>query len=68
MTLKRAITTTKQRLIKKAQVKGIYENFGQTETRKLRDKYDCSDFGDTQQRQDAKLVNAFEDWAMNYCG
>lgn len=42
-------------LIKKAQKKGIYENFGQREVNKLKDV-----FGENSQ------IEKFEDWATNF--
>lgn len=45
----------KKQLIAKAKSKGLYENFGQDEVRKLEDKY-----GYTSE------VRAFDDWAMNF--
>lgn len=59
------IKTMKMRLIAKAKSRGIWENFGQTEVRKLRDTYfryvyECKEIRD--------LLNNFDDWAMNYTG
>jgi hypothetical protein len=45
----------KKQLITKAKSKGLYENFGQNEVRKLEDKY-----GYTNE------VRSFDDWAMNF--
>lgn len=49
------IEKAKSLLIKRAKTKGIYENFGQREVIKLKDKY-----GNTPQ------INAFFEWCINY--
>jgi len=51
------IAKIKSSLISRAKSKGISENFGQNEVRKLEDKYGYT-----------KEVQAFDDWAMNYDG
>lgn len=47
----------KKMLILKAKKKGLYENFGQKESMKLRDKYDYWD------REIGDEILKFEDWA-----
>lgn len=54
--LETAIEKAKKSLIAKANKKGIYENFGQKEARKLAD-----DFGGYSQE-----VASFEEWCENY--
>lgn len=49
------ISKFKQNLIQKAKQKGLYENFGQDEVRKLEDKYGYT-----------SNVAAFDNWAMNF--
>jgi hypothetical protein len=51
------IRKAKNKLIKKAQKSGIYENFGQDEVHDLKDKYGYT-----------AAVEAFDDWCMNYDG
>ena len=70
MTLSRDIANTKQRLIKKVNARGLYENFGQTEVRKLKDKYDYLTlvYGTPEQRRGANFIEEFNNWAMSYCG
>ena len=47
MDINKAIANEKNKLIKRAKTKGLYENFGQKEVRKLEDKYiDTSDYSD----------------------
>ena len=53
--MQKEIDKAKQSLINKAKSKGLYENFGQKEVRKLQDK-----FGYT------KEVAEFDEWASNY--
>ena len=52
-------------LIKRAKTKGIWENFGQKEERKLNDTwfflvYDCIEI--------RNMLWAFNNWCMNYTG
>jgi len=49
------IDKMKKSLIQKAKSKGIYENFGQKEVRKLEDKYGYT-----------PAVQKFDEWAMNF--
>jgi hypothetical protein len=65
MTIYTEIEKTKARLIKRTKTKGLVENFGQKEVRKLRDKwgYDAIDNKDYQQ-----ALYDFEMWTMNYEG
>jgi len=62
------IAKYKKALIKKWKSKGGYENFGQTEVRKLRDKYaDYGDYSDDM-KSIRDVINAFDDWAGDYDG
>jgi hypothetical protein len=51
----RDVASEKKKLIIEAKKKGIYENFGQTEVRKLQDRYGYT-----------KEVEEFDNWAMNF--
>ena len=64
------IAQVKRKLINKAKVKGMYENFGKLEIRKLKDKYSYSDlvYGSQRERRLAGELDSFENWAMSYCG
>ena len=57
-------------LKKKWAKKGGYENFGQDEIRKMQDKYDYYSmvYGTPEQRKAAALIDALNQWAMNYVG
>lgn len=68
MTLTQDITRTKKRLIAQCKRYGPYENFGQKEVRDLEDKYDYFNlcYSNSEQIQQAKLIDAFGDWCMNY--
>ena len=68
--LTREINGTIKRLKEKARKKGIYENFGQKELRKLKDKYDylSLNYGDKRQRQAANQIDKFEVWLIRYNG
>lgn len=59
------IQKTKTRLIKKVKTKGLYENFGQKESRKLRDKWGFDCLTNYEWR---KALNEFDEWIMNYEG
>jgi hypothetical protein len=62
--LKSDITRFKNQLIKRAKDKGLYENFGQNEVRKLKDKYTC---GYTEEeRINIDLIDNFNKWCMNF--
>ena len=68
MKLKQAIAKTKQRLIAKVEEKGIYENFGQNEVRKLEDKYiDISKYTD-EMNENRRILQEFNKWCMTYNG
>lgn len=64
MNLEADIKKEQKKLIKKAKEHGIYENFGQKEVRKLRDKY--GDGGANFKALDK--INKFDKWCMNYQG
>lgn len=57
------IEQEKNKLIAKAKRRGLYENFGQDEVRKLEDKY-----RDHQYKQDGvwDAIRRFSEWAMNF--
>jgi len=69
MRLATDINNNKKRLIAKAKKRGLYENFGQTEVRKLKDKYGYNDlqYGDTEERLLASMLDHFDTWCMNVC-
>lgn len=68
MNISKAIKKEQNKLIKLAKTKGIYENFGQHEFRKLEEKFiDYSDFS-KEMRENIILIQAFEEWCYNYCG
>lgn len=68
--LRRDIEKEKTKLKRKWKSKGGYENFGQSEVRKLRDKYNYNDlrYGSPDERSMAQQIDRFDDWAMNYTG
>jgi len=67
---RRDVSMAKRRLVIKAKVKGIYENFGQSEIRKLKDRYHYSALihGSQSERRLAGEIDSFEDWAISYTG
>lgn len=71
MSLVADIGRCKRRLIAQTQRLGlVHECFGQREVRQLKDKHDylglC--WGDASERKQAALLDAFDDWCMNYTG
>lgn len=68
MSLKTDINKYKKALINKVKEKGLYENFGQKEVRKLEDKHlDIGSYTD-EMNKNRKLIDEFNEWAMNYNG
>lgn len=65
MNIDKDIKKEKQKLIKKAKEKGIYENFGQKEVRKLENKYSDDEF---ENNDVFKKIRSFDDWCSTYCG
>lgn len=68
MTVYKDIQKQKNKLIQRANTKGIYENFGQREVRQLEDKYiDLSDYSlEMMLVRDA--LRSFDNWCTNYTG
>ena len=56
------IARLKKLLIAKAKKKGLYENFGQNEVRKLKDKFTTGYMGEERINMDE--IQRFSDWAM----
>ena len=66
MDINKALTKEQNKLIKIAKSKGLYENFGQKEVRKLEDKFiDTSDYTDEMNKK-RRLIELFNEWCMNY--
>jgi len=63
-----AISKVKKQLMRKWKQKGGYENFGQKELSQMQDKFDYNAYGDKDERQISKMLDAFDNWAMNYDG
>ena len=57
------IRKEKRKLIAKAKRKGLFENFGQAEVRKLEDKY-----FDYMYKPEIELIRDFDRWCMTYEG
>lgn len=68
MDIDKALTIEQNKLIKIAQKKGLYENFGEKEVRKLQNKFiNDSDYSQDMNKK-RRLIQLFENWCMNYCG
>jgi len=65
MKLETAIKQAKKKLIKKAKTRGIYENFGQEEVRKLNEDYTSLGFH-PEEIEAYNLILDFEKWCMNF--
>ncbi len=65
MRIETKIKNYKERLIRKAKLIGIWENFGQEEVNILRQTY-----SDYQYKRDGiwEQIRAFDNWCMNYTG
>jgi len=59
--LRKDISKVKQRLCRKACKSGLYENFGQVEVRKIKDKYSDLDYSPLWE-----LITKFDNWCMNF--
>lgn len=62
LTLIRDVARMKKSLIEKLNKQGLYENFGEKEVRKLKDKYSDFCYGDIAQRMVWKEIERFDDW------
>ena len=62
------ISKVKKELMRKWIQKGGYENFGQKELSQMKDKFDYNPYGSPDERQIAKMLDGFDNWAMNYDG
>ena len=62
------LSRVKKQLMKKWAKKGGYENFGQKELRALKSKFKENPYGSPQERQISKMLDTFDNWAMNYSG
>lgn len=61
-----SINRAKEMLINKAEENGIYENFGQEEVRKIKDKFiNLSDYSQKMNDNRHKL-DMFNEWCMSY--
>jgi len=63
-----AISRVKKQLMRKWKQKGGYENFGQKELSQMKDKFDYNPYGSSDERQISKMLDGFDNWAMNYDG
>jgi hypothetical protein len=51
-----------------ARKRGIYENFGQNDIRRLRNKYADFRYGTPSQRRAYEKIEKLDEWAMTYNG
>jgi len=60
------IENEKNKLIRKAKRSGLYENFGEKESRKLKDSIAHLDYYEEEEYR--KLILVFDEWCQNYWG
>ena len=71
-TAKTRITALKKQLKARARKKGLYENFGQSEVRKVKDQFGFNSLCindmclSKDQIKTRKQIEAFNEWAMNF--
>ena len=63
-----AIKHEKNKLIDIANKKGLYENFGQKEVRKIQDQYINSSSYTKEMNNNRSLLQNFNNWCMTYNG
>ena len=68
MNIEKAVQKEKNKLIAIAKTKGLYENFGQKEVRKLEDKFINSSIYSDEMNKSRRTIQLFDEWCMNYCG
>ena len=66
--IRSAISKVKKGLMRKWKQKGGYENFGQKELDQMKSKFDYNPYGSSDERQISKMLDGFDNWAMNYDG
>lgn len=64
--LKTAIEKSKKQLTEKARKRGLYENFGEKETRELKDKFINLSSFTSEMNEKRQLISNFDNWAMNF--
>jgi len=64
MKIENRIKYFKQNLVKKASSKGLYENFGQLEVRKLRDEFPVNYSNSGKREMD--LIQEFNEWVLSF--
>lgn len=64
----KAVEKTKSQLVAKVQRRGLYENFGQNEVKKLQEKFiNISSYTDEMNKA-RELIQDFNEWCMTYNG
>ena len=66
--LEKAIKSARVKLIMKAESRGIYEDFGVIEARKIRDEFEIGFCANHDEGVRSDMISEFEEWAMNYDG
>lgn len=59
-----AIKRAKDILIKRANKKGLYENFGEEEVREIGDKFIDTSTYDKKSNENRQKLNSFNEWCM----
>lgn len=66
MSVETVIKKAKAKLIREANAKGVYENFGQREVREIRDMFPCE--CDETKLDILEKINDFDNWCQTYTG
>ena len=60
------IKRIQKKLVLKASEKGMWENFGQSEIHKLKDKYGYSYYGTEAEKKIAEDIDFLDNWCMSF--
>lgn len=62
------VNTTKfqKAIVLKAKEKGITEDFGQTEIRRLKNKHGYNIYGTREEREIAEQIDFLDNWCLNF--
>jgi len=66
--VKSSIKKVKKQLSDRWKKNGGWENFGQNELQKMKDKFQYNPHGDPEARNIARELDDFDNWAMEYVG
>ena len=56
----------KKMVLKAKEKRGVYENFGQAEIKKLKDKYGYIPYGSQAERKIVEAIDFLDNWCMRF--